>query len=214
MPSAARQISQPPTECGSRIPVMDRGAGQLPARCGRVPRCTGAGLRAQGINIPRLGYHGEKRAGIRDPKFRRLDPAVQEELAGTTWETMRRVYDYVDMPTLQGAIALLEAADEPAPPPPAGAVRAGGHAFSQPRIHSPAPGRAGRVVQLKQRTSGTPPDPCESPTAPARPRGRWRCWSGGRARTRVRPRGARGAPTAPRTPSVRAQTSTSPARRR
>jgi integrase len=71
--------------------------------------------REQGINIPRLGYHGEKRAGIRDPKFRRLDPAVQEELAGTTWDTMRRVYDYVDMPTLQGAIALLEADDEPAP---------------------------------------------------------------------------------------------------
>jgi hypothetical protein len=29
---------------------------------------------------------------------------------------MRRVYDYVDMPTLQGALALLEADDEPAPP--------------------------------------------------------------------------------------------------
>jgi integrase len=71
--------------------------------------------KAQGINIPRLGYHGEKRAGIRDPRFRRLDPAVQEELAGTTWETMRRVYDYVDMSTLQGAVALLEADDEPAP---------------------------------------------------------------------------------------------------
>jgi hypothetical protein len=69
--------------------------------------------REQGINIPR----GEKRAGTRDPKFRRLDPAVQEELAGTTWDTMRRVYDYVDMPTLQGAIALLEADDEPAPRP-------------------------------------------------------------------------------------------------
>ena len=61
-----------------------------------------------GINIPRLGYHGEKRAGIRDPKFRKLDPAVQEELAGTTWETMRRIYDYVDVPTLRAAVASLE----------------------------------------------------------------------------------------------------------
>ena len=33
---------------------------------------------------------------------------MQEELAGTTWETMRRVYDYVDLPTLQDAVALLE----------------------------------------------------------------------------------------------------------
>jgi integrase len=64
--------------------------------------------KAQGLNIPRLGYHGEKRAGIRDPKFRKLDPAVQEELAGTTWETMRRVYDYVDVPTLRAAVAALE----------------------------------------------------------------------------------------------------------
>jgi integrase len=64
--------------------------------------------KAQGLNIPRLGYHGEKRAGIRDPKFRKLDPAVQEELAGTTWETMRRVYDYVDVPTLRAAVASLE----------------------------------------------------------------------------------------------------------
>lgn len=64
--------------------------------------------KAQGLNIPRLGYHGEKRAGIRDPKFRKLDPAVQEELAGTTWETMRRIYDYVDVPTLRAAVASLE----------------------------------------------------------------------------------------------------------
>jgi hypothetical protein len=37
---------------------------------------------ARGLNIPRIGYHGEKRAGIQDPKLRKLDPAVQEELAG------------------------------------------------------------------------------------------------------------------------------------
>lgn len=71
--------------------------------------------RQQGINLPRLGYHGEKRAGIRDPKFRSLDPAVQEELAGTTWETMRRIYDYVDVATMKDAVAALEA-DTPAAP--------------------------------------------------------------------------------------------------
>jgi integrase len=73
--------------------------------------------REQGINVPRLGYHGEKRAGIRDPKFRSLDPAVQEELAGTTWDTMRRVYDFVDVTTLRDAVALLEADTTPAPRP-------------------------------------------------------------------------------------------------
>lgn len=79
--------------------------------------------REQGINVPRLGYHGEKRAGIRDPKFRSLDPAVQEELAGTTWDTMRRVYDFVDVTTLRDAVALLEADTTPAPRP---AKRRGG----------------------------------------------------------------------------------------
>lgn len=73
-----------------------------------------------GINLPRLGYHGEKRAGIRDPRFRNLAPAIQEELAGTTWGTMRRIYDYVDLPTLQEAVALLEAepASQPGPREP------------------------------------------------------------------------------------------------
>jgi integrase len=79
-----------------------------PIRRSRLDNWMRATQKAQGINVHRLGYHGEKRAGIRDPKFRRLDPAVQEELAGTTWETMRRVYDYVDLPTLQNAVALLE----------------------------------------------------------------------------------------------------------
>lgn len=74
--------------------------------------------KARGLNIPRLGYHGGKRAGIRDPKFRKLDPAVQEELAGTTWETMRRIYDYVDVPTLRAAVASLEGGASAARRPP------------------------------------------------------------------------------------------------
>ncbi len=67
-----------------------------------------------GIKIPRLGLHGEKRAGIRNPRFRQLDPKVQEELAGTRWETMRLIYDYVDLPAMQDAVAFLEGdADSP-----------------------------------------------------------------------------------------------------
>jgi integrase len=78
-----------------------------------------------GIKVPRLGYHAEKRAGIRDPRFRALPPKVQEELAGTTWETMRKVYDYVDLPTLKDAVAALEADPAPLPEPrqPAGSLR-------------------------------------------------------------------------------------------
>jgi hypothetical protein len=55
--------------------------------------------KAEGIDIPRLGSHGEKRAGIRVPRFQALDPAVQEELAGG---------DFVYLSTLHNAIALLE----------------------------------------------------------------------------------------------------------
>ena len=76
-----------------------------------------------GIKIPRLGYHAEKRAGIRDPRFRALAPKVQEELAGTTWDTMRKVYDFVDLPTLQDAVAALEADPVPLSQPPAPAPR-------------------------------------------------------------------------------------------
>jgi integrase len=96
------------------LPAPDDATKPVPRT--RLDNWMRATKKAQGINVHRLGYHGEKRAGIRDPKFRGLDPAVQEELAGTTWETMRRVYDYVDMPTLQDAVRALEADSEPVAP--------------------------------------------------------------------------------------------------
>jgi hypothetical protein len=46
-----------------------------------------------GIAVPRLGNHAEKRAGSRDPRFLALPPKVQETLAGTTWDAIRKVYD-------------------------------------------------------------------------------------------------------------------------
>lgn len=42
-----------------------------------------------------VGYHAEKRAGVRDPRFRALPPKVQEKLAGTKYETLKKVYDEV-----------------------------------------------------------------------------------------------------------------------
>lgn len=50
-----------------------------------------------------LGYHGEKRAGVRDPKFRQLPPAIQEEIAGTNYTTLRRIYDDVTVDDMRDA---------------------------------------------------------------------------------------------------------------
>ena len=42
-----------------------------------------------------VGYHSEKRAGVRDPEFRSLPPKIQEEIAGTNFQTLSRIYDDV-----------------------------------------------------------------------------------------------------------------------
>jgi hypothetical protein len=42
-----------------------------------------------------VGYHAEKRAGVRDPEFRSLPPKIQETIAGTQYPTLRDVYDEV-----------------------------------------------------------------------------------------------------------------------
>lgn len=44
-----------------------------------------------------VGYHAEKRAYVRDPKFRTLDAKVQETLTGTDVSTLRRIYDEVSL---------------------------------------------------------------------------------------------------------------------
>jgi hypothetical protein len=61
-----------------------------------------------GIDIRGLGYHGEKRAGIRDPRFRALPASVQEAISGTAFETLRRVYDYVGLDDMREAVRSLE----------------------------------------------------------------------------------------------------------
>ncbi len=42
-----------------------------------------------------VGFHSEKRTGVRDPSFRKLPAAIQEEIAGTNYSTLRRIYDEV-----------------------------------------------------------------------------------------------------------------------
>jgi hypothetical protein len=42
-----------------------------------------------------VGFHAEKRAGVRDPEFRALPAKIQETIAGTKYTTLRDVYDEV-----------------------------------------------------------------------------------------------------------------------
>lgn len=73
-----------------------------------------------GLNIRGLGYHSEKRAGIRDPKWQQLPVEWREALSGTTFETEKRIYGYVGLPAMERAVAFLEggalAPEAPEPP--------------------------------------------------------------------------------------------------
>ena len=71
--------------------------------------------RELGIEIPRLGYHGEKRAGIRDPRWQQLPDEWREHLSGTTVETEKRVYGFVGREAQQEAVERLQA-DDSRPP--------------------------------------------------------------------------------------------------
>jgi hypothetical protein len=53
-----------------------------------------------------VGFHAEKRAGVRDPEFRKLPPSVQEAFAGTRHETLRAVYDEVTVDEMREAMNL------------------------------------------------------------------------------------------------------------
>ena len=58
------------------------------------------GIRQQ---IRGIGYHSEKRSGVRDPKFRELPAAIQEEIAGTNYATLRKIYDKVTVDDIRQA---------------------------------------------------------------------------------------------------------------
>jgi integrase len=74
-----------------------------------------------GIKIRGLGYHGEKRALVRSRAFKELPIEHRVEFIGTTAETLRRVYDFVGLPALLEAVAVLDRAA--APPPPTATAR-------------------------------------------------------------------------------------------
>lgn len=50
-----------------------------------------------------VGYHAEKRAGVRDPGFLSLPAAIQEEIAGTNYTTLRRNCDEVSVEDMRDA---------------------------------------------------------------------------------------------------------------
>lgn len=54
-----------------------------------------------------VGFHSEKREGVRDPRFRELSPIFQETLSGTNYDTLRRIYDDVSTEELRGAVRAL-----------------------------------------------------------------------------------------------------------
>ena len=57
-----------------------------------------------GIRIRGLGFHGEKRAGVRDPWFRELDPKMKETLSRTNHATLINIYDEVELDEMRLAI--------------------------------------------------------------------------------------------------------------
>ena len=57
-----------------------------------------------------VGFHSEKRSGVRDPWFRNLPPKIQEEIAGTRWTTLRDIYDDVSTDDIREAWATPDAA--------------------------------------------------------------------------------------------------------
>ncbi|MCZ6714751.1 MAG: tyrosine-type recombinase/integrase [Deltaproteobacteria bacterium] len=64
-----------------------------------------------------VGFHSEKRAGVRDPLFRALPHAIQEAWAGTSYEVLRDVYDQVTPKDIRAAIRQLEIAARPSQAP-------------------------------------------------------------------------------------------------
>jgi integrase len=62
---------------------------------------------ALGIKVKRLGYHGEKRAGIRDPLYQQLPEEWREAYSGTTIGTEKRVYGFVGKAAMRQTAAIL-----------------------------------------------------------------------------------------------------------
>ena len=106
-PAAVEVIRSLPRGIGD-VPVFPGRAGRPVSRHGpqlwlrrakarwirSVPKEQREELRAR---LRGVGFHAEKRAGVRDPSFRELPVAVQEALTGTNAKTLRTIYDRVEV---------------------------------------------------------------------------------------------------------------------
>lgn len=61
-----------------------------------------------GIDVERLGFHGQKRAGVRRKEFRALPDPVREKLTGTAARTLDLVYDDVSVDEMREALRKLQ----------------------------------------------------------------------------------------------------------
>ena len=52
-----------------------------------------------------VGFHSEKRSGVRTGEFRSLPPKIQEELAGTKHSTLSATYDHVSPDDMREAMS-------------------------------------------------------------------------------------------------------------
>jgi integrase len=65
---------------------------------------------AAGVEVRGLGFHGQKRGGVRTAEFRALPAKVQEFLTSTNAEMLREVYDEVGLEDAREAVEVLERA--------------------------------------------------------------------------------------------------------
>lgn len=65
---------------------------------------------AAGVEVRGLGFHGQKRAGVRTAEFRALPDAVKEFITSTNAEMLREVYDEVSLDDAREAVEMLERA--------------------------------------------------------------------------------------------------------
>jgi integrase len=63
-----------------------------------------------GLKVKGLGFHAQKRAGVRRKEFRKFPAKVQEALTGTNYETLRLVHDDVSLDEMREAMDELEPA--------------------------------------------------------------------------------------------------------
>ena len=74
------------------------------SKSGTTHRLAFPTLRGPRNRLLGVGFHAEKREGVRDPAFRSLPSKIQEELAGTRFETLSNIYDKVGVEEMRAAM--------------------------------------------------------------------------------------------------------------